>query len=46
MLAPSLEAFDGCEALAESLGNDISELLGVWLELNPLILDVGSDFTV
>ena len=46
VLGPPLEALDGGKTFAESLCDDVSELLGIGLKLNPRVLNVGSDLAV
>ena len=45
MLAPSFEALDGSETFLEGLEDHLGEFIGIRDELDPVVLNVGSDFT-
>jgi len=46
MLAPSFETLDGLETLTECLHDHSDKLRVVWNELDPVVLNVRSDFAV
>ena len=46
MLTPSFEALDCLQTLIERLQDHIDELLIVRLQLDPKVLDIGSDLSV
>lgn len=46
MFTPSFEALDRLQTLIERLQDHIDELLIIRLQLDPKVLDVGSDLSV